>query len=139
MCKCEYLYIRDHVFIIDMRIVKYERYLVILRGFPYSLRSYCVTYLYWSCAPRLHFTHGVYFCYFMIYVIILVRNIRYHSSRSWGFVVASETPWNFLYNYFSMTFQKEPLGGYLVYGSRYVGFKFQLLRPYNFIYIACVR
>jgi hypothetical protein len=29
-------------------------------------------------------------------------------------------------------FQKERLGGYLVDGSRYVGFKIQLLRPYTF-------
>jgi hypothetical protein len=28
-------------------------------------------------------------------------------------------------------FQKERLGGYLEDGSRYVGFKIQLLRPYN--------
>jgi hypothetical protein len=28
--------------------------------------------------------------------------------------------------------QKEQLGGYLVDGSRYVGLKFQLLRPYTF-------
>jgi hypothetical protein len=24
------------------------------------LRSYCVTYLFWSCAPCSHFVHGVY-------------------------------------------------------------------------------
>jgi hypothetical protein len=29
-------------------------------------------------------------------------------------------------------FQKEGLGGYLVDRSRYVGLKFQLLRPYTF-------
>jgi hypothetical protein len=29
-------------------------------------------------------------------------------------------------------FQKERLGGYLVDGSRYIGFKIQLLRPYTF-------
>jgi hypothetical protein len=33
-------------------------------------------------------------------------------------------------------FQKEWLGGYFVDGSRYVGFKIQLLRPYNFHDIA---
>jgi hypothetical protein len=69
----------------------------------------------------------------------LVPNIWYQSSRSWGFAATSETPWNFRYNFFSTMFQKEPLGGYLVDGSRYVGFKFQLLRPYTFGDIACVR
>jgi hypothetical protein len=32
---------------------------------------------------------------------------------------------------FSTMFQKEWLGGYLVYGSRYVGLKFHLLNPYT--------
>jgi hypothetical protein len=36
-------------------------------------------------------------------------------------------------------FQKEWLGGYLVDGSRYVGLKFQLLRPYNFGDTTCAR
>ena len=48
-------------------IVKYEWYLVIWRGFPYYLRSYCVTYLSWSFATHWHYLHGVYFCYFMIF------------------------------------------------------------------------
>jgi hypothetical protein len=43
----------------------------------------------------------------------LVLNIWYQSSRSWGFDATSETPWNFRYNFFSTTFQKERLGGYL--------------------------
>jgi hypothetical protein len=33
----------------------------------------------------------------------------------------------FSYNFFSTMFQKEPLGGYLEDGSRYVGIKIQLL------------
>jgi hypothetical protein len=41
--------------------------------------------------------------------------------------------------FFSTKFQKEHLGGYLVYGSRYVGLKFHLLRPYSFGDIACAR
>jgi hypothetical protein len=53
----------------------------------------------------------------------LVLNIWYQSSRSWGFTATSETPWNFCYNVFSTMFQKKRLGGYLVDGSRYVGFK----------------
>jgi hypothetical protein len=36
-------------------------------------------------------------------------------------------------------FQKEWLGGYLVDGSRYVGLKFQLLRPYNFRDTTCYK
>jgi hypothetical protein len=36
-------------------------------------------------------------------------------------------------------FQKEWLGGYLLDGSRYVGLKFQLLRPYNFGDTTCAR
>jgi hypothetical protein len=40
---------------------------------------------------------------------------------------------------FSTMFQKERLGGYLVDGSRYVGLKFHLLRPYNFGDTACER
>jgi hypothetical protein len=39
----------------------------------------------------------------------------------------------FLLFFFSTTFQKEQLGGYLVDGSRYIGLKLQLVRPYNFI------
>jgi hypothetical protein len=70
--------------------------------------------------------------------LYLVLNIWYQSSRSWGFAATSETPWNFRYNFFSTMFQKEPLGGYLVDGSRYVGFKFQLLRTYNLGEIAFV-
>ena len=69
----------------------------------------------------------------------LVLNIWYQSSRSWGFAATSETPWDFFYNLFSTTFQKNQLGGYLVDGSRYVGFKFHLLRPYNFKDISCTR
>jgi hypothetical protein len=69
----------------------------------------------------------------------LVLNIWFQSSRSWGFAATSETPWNFRYNFFSTTFQKEQFGGYLVGGSRYVGFNIQLLRPYTFIDIACTR
>jgi hypothetical protein len=69
----------------------------------------------------------------------LVLNIWYQSSRSWGFTATSETPWNFCYNFFSTTFQKKRLGGYLVDGSRYVGLKFQLLRPYTFGDTACAR
>ena len=69
----------------------------------------------------------------------LVPNVWYHSSRSWGFAATSETPWNFQYNFFSTMFQKEPLGGYLLYGSRYVVLKFQLLWPYTFGDTACVR
>jgi hypothetical protein len=69
----------------------------------------------------------------------LVLNIWYQSSRSWGFAATSDTPWNFRYNFFSTTFQKEPLGGYLEDGSRYVGFKIQLLRPYTFGDTACTR
>jgi hypothetical protein len=69
----------------------------------------------------------------------LVPNIWYQSSRSWGFAATSETPWNFFYNFVYTMFQKEPLGGQLVDESRYVGFKFHLLRPYNFRAIACVR
>ena len=48
-------------------IVKYERYLFIWREFPYYLRSYCVTYLYWSCAPHWHSVHGVCFYYILIF------------------------------------------------------------------------
>jgi hypothetical protein len=62
----------------------------------------------------------------------LVLNIWYQSSRSWGFAATSDTPWNFRYKFFSTMFQKEPLGGYLADGSRYVGFKIQLLKPYTF-------
>jgi hypothetical protein len=69
----------------------------------------------------------------------LVPNIWYQSSRSWGFAATSETPWNFRYNFFSTMFQKERLGGYLEDGSRYVGFKIQLLRPYTFGDTACTR
>jgi len=74
----------------------------------------------------------------MLY-LYLVLNIWYQSSRSWGFATISETPWNFRYNFFYTTFQKEHLGGYLVDGSRYVGFKIQLLRPYNFRDTSCTR
>jgi hypothetical protein len=69
----------------------------------------------------------------------LVLNIWYQSSRSWGFAATSETPWNFRYNFCSTMFQKEWLGGYLVDGSRYVGFKIQLLRPYTFEDTSCTR
>jgi hypothetical protein len=62
----------------------------------------------------------------------LVLNIWYQSSRSRGFAATSETPWNFHHNFFSTMFQKKCLGGYLEDGSRYVGFKIQLLRPYTF-------
>jgi hypothetical protein len=62
----------------------------------------------------------------------LVLNIWYQTSRCWGFATKSETPWNFCYNSFYTMFQKEWIGGYLVYGSRYVGFKIQVLRPYTF-------
>jgi hypothetical protein len=74
----------------------------------------------------------------MLY-LYLVLKICYQSSRSWGFAYTSETPWNFHYNIFSKTFQKEPFGGYLVDGSSYVGLKFQLLRPYTLGYTSCVR
>ena len=43
------------------------------------------------------------------------------------------------YNFFSTMFQKERLGGYLVDGSRYVGLKIQLLRPYTFGDTTCAR
>jgi hypothetical protein len=43
------------------------------------------------------------------------------------------------YNFFFTTFQKEPLGKYLLDGSRYIGLKFHLPRPYTFGYITCVR
>jgi hypothetical protein len=69
----------------------------------------------------------------------LVLNIWYQSSRSWGFAATSETPWNFRYNFFSTTFQEERLKGFLEDGSRYVVFKIQLLRPYNFGYTASTR
>jgi hypothetical protein len=62
----------------------------------------------------------------------LVLNIWYQSSRSWGFAATSETPWHFRYNFFSTTFQEERLKGFLEDGSRYVVFKIQLLRHYNF-------
>ena len=39
--------------------------------------------------------------------LYFVLNIWYQSSRSWGFVVASETPQNFRYNFFSTTFSEE--------------------------------
>ena len=69
----------------------------------------------------------------------LVANIWYHSSRSWGIAATSETHWDFHYNFFFTTFQKEPLGGYLLDITRYVGFKIQLLRPYTFGDTACTR
>jgi hypothetical protein len=69
----------------------------------------------------------------------LVLNIWYQSSRSWGFATASKTPWHFQYNCFSTTFQKKQLGGYLVDGSMYVGFKIPLLRPYTFRDKSCTR
>jgi hypothetical protein len=50
--------------------VKYEWYFLIWRGIPYYLRIYCVAYLYWSCVPCSHYVHGVYLCYFMIFVRI---------------------------------------------------------------------
>jgi hypothetical protein len=56
-----------------------------------------------------------------------------------GFAATSETPWNFRYNIFSTMFQKECIGGYLVDGSRYVGLKIHLLRPYTFRDTACTR
>jgi hypothetical protein len=49
-----------------------------------------------------------------------------------GFLLHSETLWNFHYNFFSTTIQNERLGGYLVYGSRYIGLNIHLLRPYTF-------
>jgi hypothetical protein len=52
--------------------------------------------------------------------------------KVWGFPATSETPWNFRYNFFSTMFQKEWFGRCLVDGSRYVGLKIQILRPYNF-------
>jgi hypothetical protein len=70
--------------------------------------------------------------------LYLVFNIWYQRSRSWGFAATSETPWNLFYKKISKMFQKEPLGGYLIYGSRYAELKFYLLRPYNFRDIACV-
>jgi hypothetical protein len=70
---------------------------------------------------------------------ILDHNIWYQRSRSWGFAATSETPWNFCYNVFYTTFHKESLVEYLVYGSRYMEFEFQLLRPYNFRDIAYLR
>jgi hypothetical protein len=62
----------------------------------------------------------------------LVLNICYQSSRSWGFAATSETPWNFRYNFFLQRFRRNGFNGYLVDGSRYVGFKIQLLGPYTF-------
>jgi hypothetical protein len=56
-----------------------------------------------------------------------------------GFAATSETPWNFRYNFFSTMFQKERLGGYLSDRSRYIGLKFQLLRPYTFGDTGCAR
>ena len=73
----------------------------------------------------------LYFC--------LVLNIWFQSSRSWGFAATSETPWNFHYNFFSTMFKKERLGEYLIDGSRYVGLKIQLLRPYTFGDTDCTR
>ena len=69
----------------------------------------------------------------------LVLNIWYQSSRSWGFAATSETPWNFCYEFFSAMVKKEWLGGYLVDGSRYIGLKFHLLRPYTFGDTTCTR
>jgi hypothetical protein len=89
------------------------------------------------CSTLIFCTWCVLMLFFYI-LSILDHNIWYQSSRSWGFVDAYETPWNFSYNFFSTLFQKEPLGGYLLDESRYVEFKFQLLRPYNFGAIACV-
>jgi hypothetical protein len=63
---------------------------------------------------------------------LLVQVYSGISHRSWGFAATSKTPWNFHYNFFYTMFQKERLGGYLEDGSRYVGFKIQLLRPYTF-------
>ena len=60
---------------------------------------------------------------FFILYWYLVLNIWYQSSRSWGFAATSEIPWNFFYNFVSTKFQKEQIGGYLVDGSRYIGFK----------------
>jgi hypothetical protein len=62
----------------------------------------------------------------------LFLNIWYQSSRSWGFATTSKTPWNFFYNLLSTMIQKEQIGGYLLYGSRYVGLQIQRLRPYTF-------
>ena len=66
--KCKYMCNRDNLVIkgshVKLWIVLYKRscnhywgngedkrYLVIWSGLPYSLRSYCVTYLYWSFSP----------------------------------------------------------------------------------------
>jgi hypothetical protein len=56
--------------------------------------------------------------------LYLDPNIWYQSSRSWDFVVASETPWNFCCNFFSRMFQMEHLRGYLVDGSKYLWLKY---------------
>jgi hypothetical protein len=50
--------------------------------------------------------------------LYLVPKIWYQSSRSWGFVVASETPLNFHCNFFSRTFSKERLREYLLDESK---------------------
>jgi hypothetical protein len=62
----------------------------------------------------------------------LVLNIWYQSSRSWGFAATSETPWNFRYKLFFYNVSEGTTWRYLVDGSRYVGLKFKLMRPYTF-------
>jgi len=63
---------------------EYEMYLVIWRGFPYSLRIYCVTYVCWSCAPRWNFVHGVYLCYFMIFLYLVPNIINVYDMTPRG-------------------------------------------------------
>ena len=65
------------------------------------------------CMRSVRWLVGAWMAWERCSCINLDHNIWYQSSRSWDFAATSETLWHFRYNYFSTTFQKERIGGYL--------------------------
>ena len=109
-----------------------------LEGVPLLFKELmCKLSIFELCSTFTLCTWCVLLLFFDI-LTILDHNIWYKSSRSWGFASTSDTPWNCCYNLFSMMFHKEIPCEYLLDGSRYMGFKFHLPRPYNFRDIPCV-